>query len=119
MHPSARWRQLAPWFDGNYLGQDDTTINCRTALTLGSGDGPLSVRRHPSTVNGASRFLRKWPSATIDRGASVPPPDKDQGPGRSLPGSNAGHPLQGAGAHGATVHDPEYARNDLGRRGDE
>jgi hypothetical protein len=22
-----------------------------------SGDGPLSVRRHPSTVNGASRFL--------------------------------------------------------------
>ena len=46
----------------------------RAVLTLGSGDGPLSVRRHPSTVNGASRFLRKWPSTTIDRGASVPPP---------------------------------------------
>src|SRR5579859_2526702 len=45
------------------------TGRCIITGGLRSGDGPLSVRRHPSTVNGASRFLRKWPSATIDRGA--------------------------------------------------
>ena len=27
------------------------------------------------------------------------------------------HPLHGAGRHGGSVHDPEYARNGLGRRG--
>jgi hypothetical protein len=69
-------------------------------LLAGTGDGPLSVRRHSSTVNGASRFLRKWPPATIDRGASVPPPARNQGPGTSLPGPDAGHPLHAAGGHG-------------------
>jgi hypothetical protein len=63
-------------------------------LTLGSGDGPPSVRRHPSTVNGASRFLKKGPSATIDRGASVPPPGRNQGPGPSLPGPEAAIPCK-------------------------
>ena len=37
------------------------------------GDGPLSVRGCPSTVKGASRFLRKWPSVTLDRGVSLHP----------------------------------------------
>jgi hypothetical protein len=60
---------------------------------LGSGDSPLSVRRHPSTVNGASRFLQKWPSATIDRGASMPPPARNQRSGTSLSEPDAGHPL--------------------------
>jgi hypothetical protein len=32
-------------------------------------------------------------------GATAPPPVRNQGPGRSLPGLNAGHPLQGAGSH--------------------
>src|SRR5271165_6808547 len=30
-------------------------------------------------------------------GASAPPPVRDQGPGGSLPGPDAGHPLQAAG----------------------
>ena len=33
-------------------------------------------------------------------GASAPPPVRDQGPGRSLPGPDAGHTLQGAGQEG-------------------
>jgi hypothetical protein len=33
-------------------------------------------------------------------GASAPPPVRDQEPGTSLPGPDAGHPLQGAGGHG-------------------
>ena len=43
------------------------------------GDGPVSVRAGTSTTKGASLFLRKRPSATIDRGASVPPSATDQG----------------------------------------
>ena len=68
-----------------------------TLAGLGAGDGLLSVRRHPSTVKGASRFLWKWPPATLDRGASVPPLVRNQGPGWSLPGPDAGHPLRCAG----------------------
>ena len=41
-------------------------------------------------------------------------PVRNQGPGRSLSGPDAGHPLHGAGGHGGSIHDPEYARNDLG-----
>ena len=69
----------------------------------GSGNGPLSMRRYPSTVKGALRFLRKWPLATLDRGASIPPPGGSQGPGRSLPGPDAGHSLQGSGGHEETA----------------
>jgi hypothetical protein len=43
-------------------------------------------------------------------------PVRDQGPGGSLPGPDAGHPLQGAGRYDTSIHDPEYARNDLGTR---
>ena len=32
---------------------------------------------------------------------SADTPVRNQGPGRSLPGPDAGHPLQGAGGHGA------------------
>jgi hypothetical protein len=35
----------------------------------------------------------------LSAGASTPPPVRNQGPGRSLPGPDAGHPLQGAGSH--------------------
>jgi hypothetical protein len=49
---------------------------------------------------------------------SADTPVRDQGPGGSLPGPDAGHPLQGADGHGRSIHDPEYARNGLGRRGD-
>jgi hypothetical protein len=69
----------------------------------GSGNGPLSVRRYPFTVKGALRFLRKWPLATLDRGASIPPPGESQGPSESLPGPTAGHSLQGAGGHEETA----------------
>ena len=37
----------------------------------------------------------------------------------ACPDRTRGHPLQGAGGRGGSVHDPEYARNDLGRHGDE
>ena len=50
-----------------------------------SGDDPLSVRGHPSTVKGASRFLRKWPPATLDCGASVPPPDRTKSQAGACP----------------------------------
>ena len=35
----------------------------------------------------------------LSGGASAPPPARDQGPGSSLPGPDAGHPLQAAGSH--------------------
>src|SRR6266567_4131381 len=50
----------------------------------------------PLHRQGRFAFLRKWPTATLDRGASAPPPVSNQRPGRSLPGPDAGHPLQGA-----------------------
>jgi len=67
-----------------------------------TGDGPLSVRGCPSTVKGTRRsFLtasQKWSSGpTLERRSLCTPPVRDQGPGRSLPGPDAGHPLQGAG----------------------
>jgi len=43
------------------------------------------VRGRPSTVNGASRFLRKWPTATLDRGASAPPPVRNKGQAGACP----------------------------------
>jgi hypothetical protein len=38
-------------------------------------------------------------------GASAPPPVRDQGPGSSLPGPDAGHPLQAAGSHDGRKRD--------------
>jgi hypothetical protein len=48
---------------------------------------PSSPRCWPgcSPDSGASRFLQKWPSATIDRGASVPPPTRTKGQARACP----------------------------------
>jgi hypothetical protein len=36
----------------------------------------------------------------LSAGASAPPPVRNQEPGTSLPGPDAGHPLHGAGGHG-------------------
>ena len=36
----------------------------------------------------------------LDPGATADTPVRNHGPGRSLPGPDAGHPLQGAGGHG-------------------
>jgi hypothetical protein len=81
-----------------------------TTEEVRSGDGPLSVRVRPSSlkrdcapgqpaqVEGAGQRTRE---VTLDPGASADTPVRNQGPGRSLPGPDAGHPLQGAGGHGA------------------
>jgi hypothetical protein len=56
---------------------------------------------------------------TLDPGATTGTPARDQGPGSSLTGPDASHPLHGPGGHGRRFHDPENTRNDLGRQGDE
>jgi hypothetical protein len=72
----------------------------------GSGDGPLSVRGCPSTVKGHPKILSDrfaesiFGTRPLSVGASAPPPVRDQGPGGSLPGPDAGHPLHGAGGVG-------------------
>jgi hypothetical protein len=51
----------------------------------------------------------------LSAGASAPPPASNQGPGGSLPGPDAGHPLHGAGGcravagqlHGLVCRDPQ------------
>ena len=54
----------------------------------------------PLNIKGASRFLWKWPLATLD----IEPPEalwpETQGPG-SEPGQIRGHPLHGADGHQA------------------
>jgi len=40
---------------------------------------------------------RNFFTAALDPGASADTPVRNQGPGRSLPGPDAGHPLHGAG----------------------
>ena len=78
---------------------------------LRAGDGPLSVRVRPSSikrdcgrratstgetylVNGHAKSLRLTLAASADT------PVRNQGPGGSLPGPDAGHPLHGAGGAG-------------------
>ena len=40
---------------------------------------------------------------TLDTGVSTDTPVRNQGSGRSLPGADAGHPLQRAGSHGEKI----------------
>jgi hypothetical protein len=68
----------------------------------GSGDGPLSVRERPSTVKGTRRSIltaSQKPSSgpALERRCLAPLRSETQGPGRSLPGPDAGHPLHAAG----------------------
>jgi hypothetical protein len=54
------------------------------------------------TVTAGRRAQEKVPGVRsrevmLDPGASADTPVRNQGPGRSLPGPDAGHPLQGAG----------------------
>ena len=76
---------------------------------LSAGDGPLSVRVRPSSLerdcdrrptSAGERCLVNAHAKSLDPGASADPPVRSQGPGRSLPGRDAGHPLHGAGSHG-------------------
>jgi hypothetical protein len=74
----------------------------------GSGDGPLSVRGRSSTVTGHPKILSDRFADSIFRtralsvGASARPPVRNQGPGGSTPGPDAGHPLHGARGNGAS-----------------
>jgi hypothetical protein len=60
---------------------------------------PLHRQGHPKILSKPLRrkHLRDPP---LSVGASAPPPVRSQGPGRSLPGPDASHPLHGAGGHG-------------------
>ena len=83
----------------------------------GSGDGPLSVRGCPSTVKGTRRSFPTAPQKrssgpALDRGASAPPPSRNQGPGGSLPGPTRAIPCTVQAVMGQ-FHDPEWARNDV------
>ena len=53
---------MTPWSTTTRVAR-----RCRAVVGPGSGDGPLSVRGCSSTVKDASRFLRKWPPATLER----------------------------------------------------
>src|SRR5215475_1352493 len=61
---------------------------------------PLNCDVFPLNIKGASRFLRKWPSATLD----IEPPEalwpETKGQAASL-ARIRGHPLHGAGSHQA------------------
>jgi hypothetical protein len=46
---------------------------------------------------------------TLDPGASADTPVRNQGPGQSLPGPDAGHPLHSAGGHQAASSGKETA----------
>jgi hypothetical protein len=66
-----------------------------------SGRGwPLNCDVLPLNIKGALRFLRKWPSATLD----IEPPEalwpETKGQAASL-ARVRGHPLKGAGGHRA------------------
>jgi hypothetical protein len=51
---------------------------------------------HPKIISNPLR-RNDLQDPPLSVGASAPPPVRDQGPGRSLPGPDAGHPLQAAG----------------------
>ena len=71
----------------------------------GQGRGwPLNCDVLPLNIKGASRFLRKCPSATLD----IEPPEALWPETKGQAGSLArvrGHPLHGAGGHGANSGD--------------
>ena len=95
----------------------------------GSGDGPLRIRVRPSSLKrdrdckmagtGEKCQVNGHAKSRLTLETSADTPLRNQGPGRSLPGPDAGHPLQGAGGHGGSIHDLAYARNDLGHPRDE
>jgi hypothetical protein len=56
------------WRDTLWRAAEPARTRCKdNSPGSRSGDGPLSVRGCPSTVKGASRLLRKWPTATLER----------------------------------------------------
>ena len=98
----------------------------------GSGDGPLRIRVRPSSLKrdrdrrapvqastGKTCLVTVHAKSRLTLETTADTPLRNQGPGRSLPGPDAGHPLQGVGGHGGSIHDLEYARNDLGHPRDE
>ena len=106
------WRAVVMRIDGRgtpritKAGSGVRGKGARTLARLRSGDGPLSVRVRPSSLkrNCDSRTTSKVKvpgertrEVTLDPGASANTPVRSQGPGSSLPGPDAGHPLQGAG----------------------
>ena len=77
---------------------------------LRSGDGPLSVRARPSSIKhdcdprpmspGGKCLVNVHVKSCLILETTAGTPVSNQGPGRSLPGPDAGHPLHGAGCHG-------------------
>ena len=74
---------------------------------LRAGDGPLSVRARPSSLKrdcdrrtmstGGKCRVYAHAKSRLTRGVSADTPARRQGPSRSLPGPDAGHPLHTAG----------------------
>ena len=89
------------------------------AARVRAGDGPLSVRARPSSIkrdcarrttstDGRHRAdVHTKSRLTLEPNADTPV--RDQGPGQSLPGPDAGHPLQGAGSHRGDDEDQDAA----------
>ena len=81
----------------------------RVLAGLRSGDGPLSVRVRPSslkrdcdrrtTSTGEKCLVNVHAKSRLTLEPLRTLRSEDQGPGGSLPGPDAGHPLHGAGSH--------------------
>ena len=71
---------------------------------------PLHRQGHPKIISNRSR-RNDLQDPPLSGGASAPPPPRCQGPGGSLPGPDAGHPLHSAGGH-----EVRNARRDRRRR---
>ena len=77
---------------------------------LRSGDGPLGVRARPSSIKhdcdrrpmspGGKCLVNVHAKSCLILETTAGILVSNQGPGKSLPGPGAGHPLHGAGCHG-------------------
>ena len=78
--------------DTPYPGPTVTTWSATTPRQV-QGDSPFPALTRKRSDPGTAP---QCPGVPLSVGASAPPPARDQGPDRSLPGPDAGHPLQGA-----------------------
>jgi hypothetical protein len=86
---------------------------CRPCAGLSSGDGPLSVRARPSSIKcdcdrrttgaGGRCPANVHAKSHLIPETSTGTPVERQGPGSSLPGPDAGHPLHSAGRHAEAI----------------
>jgi hypothetical protein len=102
--PRSRMQRYARTVPGTLLLSME---GARALAGLRSGDGPLSVRARPSSIkrdcdprttsSGGNCLVNVHAKSRLIPETSTDTPVRRQGPGRSLPGPDAGHPLHSAG----------------------